>query len=257
MTAQVSADRIARDLVDLGLQPGGIALVHSSLRSLVGSAGFLPGGGEAVIQAFLGALGADGTLLMPALSYQFCNAANPTFDVRNTPSNVGQIPETFRLRDGTQRSVCPTHSVCGAGPLAGQLLDEHHLDTTPCGAHSPYRKLADHGGQIVFLGCGLAPNTSMHAVEEVALPTYLFGEMVDYEVVWPDGVHRPQQCRSHNFRGFAQHYERIGSLLSDVELRSGKVIDADTFIVEAKPMWDAGLSALNRDPLHFVEPIAS
>ena len=126
MTPAGAQDLIARDLAALGLRPGGVALVHSSLSSL----GQVAGGAESVVGALLQALGSDGTLLMPALSYQHVHAGQRAFDVRRTPSCIGAIAEHFRLRQGTRRSVHPTHSVCGAGAQAAALLADHHLDRT-------------------------------------------------------------------------------------------------------------------------------
>jgi aminoglycoside 3-N-acetyltransferase len=139
--------------------------------------------------------------------------------------------------------------------LAQALLGEHHLDDTPCGPHSPFHKLPEVDGQIVFLGCGLSPNTSMHGVEEIALPPYLFGPTVMYEVTLADGTRTTQCLRSHNFRGYAQRYERIAPLMSKDNLQSGMVMAALTHIVAARPMWQAALAAYQRDPLFFVESI--
>jgi aminoglycoside 3-N-acetyltransferase len=250
-TAQNDVERIAHDLRSVGLREGGVALVHSSLSAL----GHVHGGAETVIRGLLAALGPAGTLLLPALSYEHCNAAHPLFDVQHTPSNVGRIPETFRTRPGTLRSVCPTHSVCGVGPLAAELLGQHHLDDTPCGPRSPFRLLPAHEGQIVFLGCGMRPNTSMHSIEEVALPPYLFGPPVTYEVILPDGARRTQVCRSHDFRGWAQRYERVAGLMTPDALHSGMVMAALVTIVDAAPMWQAALTAYQRDPLFFVEAV--
>ena len=222
--------RIAQDLLAAGLRPGGVALVHSSLSAL----GRVPGGAETVIGGLLAALGPQGTLLMPALSYEHA--------------------KTFRTHPGTLRSICPTHSVCGFGPLAGELLGEHHLDDTPCGPRSPFRRLPAAGGQIVFLGCGLRPNTSMHSVEEVVVPPYLFGMMIEYDVILPDGSHRTQHCRSHDFRGWRQRYDRIGGLLDKDSLKTGMVMAALTHVIEARVMWEAALAAYGRDALFFVEP---
>lgn len=248
---QAAQDRIATDLLNLGLRPGGVVLVHSSLSSL----GHVSGGAETVIRALLQALSRQGTLLLPALSYEHATAAHPFFDAQLTPSNVGLIPETFRQRPGTLRSICPTHSVCGIGPQADELLGEHHLDDTPCGEHSPFRKLPQHNGQIIFLGCGMRPNTSMHSVEEIAQPPYLFGDMITYDVVLPDGTHRAQPCRHHNFHGYGQRYDRVAGLLGRSSLKQGMVMSALTHIVEARPMWDEALIAYRRDPLYFVEPV--
>ena len=75
----------------VGVRPGSVLLVHSSLRAM----GPVAGGPETVIRGLLQALGPDGTLLMPALSYAHVTSATPLFDLRRTPSNVGAIPEYF------------------------------------------------------------------------------------------------------------------------------------------------------------------
>ena len=243
--------QITEDLIAAGLRPGGCALVHSSLSSL----GYVAGGPETVIQGLLTALGPEGTLLMPALSYQHVHARQPFFDVLRTPSNVGAIPEAFRIRPGTQRSVNPTHSVCAVGPRAAELLSRHQQDETPCGSHSPFQLLRQACGQIVFLGCGLRPNTSMHSVEELIEPPYLFGGMVEYRARLIDGAEIALRCRQHSFVGFAQRYDRLAGLLEARELRTGRVLRAIAHIVECEPMWDRALAALRRDPLFFVEPV--
>jgi len=250
MDARQARQEIASALVAAGLRPGGAVLVHSSLRSL----GYVPGGPETVVQGLLEALGTQGTLLMPALSYAFVDAARPLFDVRHTPSCVGAIPEHFRTRSGTLRSVNPTHSVCGVGPAAAEMLAGHILDETPCGPHSPYRRLRDRGGQILFLGCGLRPNTSMHAVEELVVPPYLFGSVVRYRVILADGREIAMSCRRHDFSSWRQRYDRLAALLGEDGLRTGKVLAATVHIVECRVMWERALAALRQDPFAFVEP---
>jgi aminoglycoside 3-N-acetyltransferase len=241
--------RIADDLLSAGVREGGVLLVHSSFRSL----GHVPGGPETVIRGLLRALGPDGTLLMPALSYEHVLPTRPYFDVRQTPSNVGAIPEFFRTRPGTRRSVHPTHSVCGAGPLADVLLEDHLLDSTPCGPHSPFRLLPDHGGQILMLGCGLRPNTSMHAIEELVEPPYLFGPPLSYQLVLDDGRVLDKVYIQHDFVGWAQRYDRVGQVLDEGGLKRGSVLAAGVFLIEAPAMWDAVLATMRHDPLHFVD----
>ena len=249
MTESEALQSIAEDLLASGLRRGGAVLVHASLRSM----GHVPGGAKTVIRGLLDALGPDGTLLMPALSYRYVNAAHPAFDVLRTPSNIGTIPETFRTRAGTMRSVCPTHSVCGVGTQAKRLLKDHPLDETPCGAHSPYRLLRDGEGQILFIGCGLKPNTSMHGVEELIEPPYLFGPILSYRIILPDGTETRMNCRRHDFSGYAQRYDRIGPLLKEDGLRTGKVLAAPVHILECRAMWEQAQAALQRDPFFFVE----
>ncbi len=244
-------DTLAADLRALGVRPGGVLLVHSALRSL-GLPPDLPQRAEIAVSGLLTALGPGGTLLMPALSYASVSARQPVFDVANTPSCVGGLTEYFRTRPGTLRSVHPTHSVCGAGPRTGELLSSHRLDVTPCGPHSPFSLLPQVNGQILFLGCGLKPNTSMHAVEEHVVPPYLFGLPVDYQVILADGTVTAMQVRRHNFAGWDQRYDRLEQVMGD-GLRAGRVLQADCHLVESAQMWPAALAALRRDPLFFVE----
>ena len=241
----------AEGLRALGVAEGGVLLVHSSLRSF----GPIEGGAETVIEGLLDAVGPSGTLLMPALSYLTVTEQAPRFDPISTPSCVGALPEYFRRRAGTLRSAHPTHSVCGIGPLAGELLGSHVQDDTPCGAGSPFRLLREAGGQILFLGCGLPPNTSMHGVEELTEPPYLFKpERVVYEVALGADETVRRAYRVHAFDGLTQRYERIADLLDGSALRSGRVHGALCYLIEARPMWEVGVAALRADPLYFVEP---
>ncbi len=247
---QVAA-QIAGEVRTAGVVSGGVLLVHSSLRSL----GHVPGGAATVIAGLRQALGPGGTLLMPALSYATVTPERPRFDLVLTPSNVGAIAETFRRQPGVERSLHPTHSVCAIGPAAGALLGEHGQDATPCGSHSPFRLLPQHGGQILMLGCGLAPNTSFHAIEEMVVPPYLFGAPIDYELVDGDGMRTVKRYRPHDFAGYAQRYERIGALLATPALRMGRVLAATVYVLDAAAMWAIALDALRRNPLAFVERI--
>ena len=60
----VSKSDIIQSLKELGLRQGDIVLVHSSLKSF----GYVEGGADTVIDAFLEVVGETGTLVMPTLS---------------------------------------------------------------------------------------------------------------------------------------------------------------------------------------------
>lgn len=242
--------RIASGLALAGIRSGAMILVHSSLRSL----GHVMGGAGTVVQALLDAVGPEGTLLMPALSYDAVTPASPRFDARWTPSNVGAIPERFRTTAGVRRSHHPTHSVCGMGRHAGDLLGGHEKDRTPCGPRSPYRLLAERGGLIVFLGCGLLPNTSMHGVEELVEPPYLFRGEISFTVTREDGSSFTGSYRMHDFLGYRQRYDRIAQLDDGGWIRTSRVLDAAVHVVDAASLWRRAEERLRGDPLFFVEP---
>ena len=249
MNINQTINQMTADLLQSGVRPGGVLLVRSSLSSL----GHVPGGAETVIRGLLESLGPKGTLPMPALGTD--RVEPPRFDVINTPTWTGRIPETFRKRPGTQRSLHPTHSVCGAGPLASEILGRHEEDRTPCGPNSPFRRLPDFNGQLLMLGCGLRPNTSFHAIEELIEPPYLYGESQDCVLRLEDGREVARTYRMHGFSGWRQRYDRIEPLLAPEHLLRGKVLSADVHLLDAQAMWREGLAALRQDPLFFTDRV--
>lgn len=241
--------RLCADLRTLGVGDGDVIMVHSSFKSL----GPVPGGIETVIQGLLAAVGALGTLLMPGLSWTI--QPGEIFDPTATPVIVGAIPNTFRSYPGVRRSLHPTHSVCGLGARAEDLLADHLHDITPCGMHSPFHKLADVGGKIVMLGCGLRPNTTMHALEESIEPPYLFGDWRVYTLQMPDGCLLQKEYRVHNFKGWEQRYDRVALLESQAFMRRGQVLNAETYTIDVQGLRTAVLEKLRQEPLFFVDPI--
>ncbi len=250
MNSDAIQAKIAADAAALGVRPGDTLLVHSSLKSL-GDRQIGPG--EAV-GGLLRALGPEGTLLLPALSYLFVGPDRPFFDELATPSCVGAIPEWFRTQPGVRRSLCPTHSCAALGPRAGELTEGHLLDGTPCGPHSPFAKLREAGGKVLFLGCGTNCNTSMHACEERILPPYLFKGSVTYRIRDREGRELTHTLRAHDFAGVAQRYSRVPALM-DRGVSAGRILRAECVLLEAVPMWDAALRALRRDPYALVERV--
>lgn len=240
-------ERIASDLGLLGIQSGDVILVHSSLKSL----GHVEGGAETVIQGLLRAVGDDGTLLIPALSYK----QNPYYihNTRKSPSNIGTIAEYFRKREGTRRSLHPTHSVCGVGGAVSELFRYHHLDRTPCGVNSPFNRMIDFGAKIIMLGCGLKPNTTMHALEEYGKVPYLFGEDCLYTITDWDGNTRRIKYKRHGFGSWRQRYDRVAQLPSTSFIRCGDVLKARTFVLDTQGLKTAVISKLRETPYFFVE----
>jgi len=254
-----STRQLTDDLRALGVRPGDAVLMHSSWKSLGG----VEGGPKAFFEAFIGLLGPEGTLILPALSYESVSAEQPVFDVKTTPvcPDVGFLPEYFRTQvPGVVRSLHPTHSCCMAGKHAAFLAEGHGLDETPVGPHSPFAKLPQLNGWILMLGCSPDRNTSMHGVEETAEPPYLLDRRgkVRYILRDADGRETERLSWQHDFDAgsgehYIQRYSRILPLLSGDELHRGKVLDADCVLMRAAAVWKKGHDALERDPFYFVD----
>jgi aminoglycoside 3-N-acetyltransferase len=157
-------------LQSVGLHMGHTVLVHCSFEKFEGFTGKPPD----VVAALLEAVGPSGNVLMPTLPFtgsarEFVSRG-VVLDVARTASQMGLVSELFRRTKGVRRSVHPTHPVAAWGPKASELIADHHQASTPCGRPSPYAKLLDVDGKILFLGAGIGHNTFFHTVDEILEP---------------------------------------------------------------------------------------
>ncbi|NIA20800.1 MAG: hypothetical protein GWP05_02260 [Anaerolineaceae bacterium] len=211
----VTREIIVQGLRRLGVRSGGVLLVHSSLKSL----GRVEGGPAALIAALQDVVRPRGTLAMPTLSYEEIGPDRPRFDVRRTRSCTGLVTEVFRTMPGARRSLHPTHSLAAWGRLRDEIVDGHERCTSPGPRGSPWRRLVEHDGQILFIGCGLSANTMLHCVEEWApVPGSLKAEMqpletVDYEGrVIPTPQHRHAGRHSRFYAKMEPLFEKWGCM---------------------------------------------
>lgn len=143
--------QLIEDLRKLGVEEGDHLGIGLSFKSI----GYVTGGPNSLIDAFLEAVGPEGTIMMP--TYTNCspipeaNAIDYVFDYRITPGHTGIVPETLRKREGAIRSRHPTNSVAAAGRLAGLLTEGHDERSS---AYSPYSRLAKSKGKILCIGIG-------------------------------------------------------------------------------------------------------
>src|SRR5438445_7962273 len=99
-TRVTRADLVA-GLRAIGIEPGGIIQVHSSLSRL----GYVEGGAETVVDALLEVVGPEGTVMVPT----FNHGAAEIYDTATTPSVNGAVTEALRRRPEARRSLHPTH----------------------------------------------------------------------------------------------------------------------------------------------------
>jgi aminoglycoside 3-N-acetyltransferase len=243
--------QLVKDLRQLGVEAEDTIVVHSSYKALLG--GVQQGDDPAWVIDALKETVKHGTLMFPTLTYETVTPEMRKFDVRNTPSCVGILPEVMRTMPDVYRSVHPTHSIAVWGKDAREIAEAHMRDFTPVGANSPLHEVYRRDGKIIMLGCGLRPNTSMHGVEELVAPPYLYGKNCDYTLALHDGRRITKAYLNHGFAHVTHRYDRIVDLLAEDGYRAGKVLYADCTVLQARAMWEAGLRVLREDPLYFVD----
>jgi aminoglycoside 3-N-acetyltransferase len=172
-------DSLKKDFISLGLAPGMVVIVHSSLSNM----GWTVGGSVAIIDALMDVLTPKGTLIMPTFTAgnsepsEWQNPPVPESwwpEIRkNTPAfhpdkiptrGMGSIPETFRKYPKVIRSNHPTSSFAAWGKQAKKITRNHPL-RDDLGTNSPLGKIYDLNGYILLLGVPHLNNTSLHLAE--------------------------------------------------------------------------------------------
>lgn len=170
---------LAAQLTELGVRPGSVLLVHSSVKAL----GWVVGGPVAVVRALLDALGPDGTLVVPTHTPENSDPAGwsnppvpqswwpvirehmPGFEPAVSPSRwMGVVPELVRCWPGALRSNHPQVSFAAVGPAAASIVGGHRLDDM-LGETSPVGRVYTVDGDILLLGAGHSTNSSLHLAE--------------------------------------------------------------------------------------------
>ena len=251
-----SSDKLRSDFIKIGIQPGDTILMHSSYKSLGG----VEGGIQTFFKVLTELLGSEGTLVLPSLSFDSVTAENPLFNSDTTPGCVGYMSEYFRTTvGGVVRSAHATHSCCAWGKHAVEITSGHENDLTPVGENSPFTRLPNYNGKILMLGCGLRCNTSMHGVEEIEEPPYCIDRTttVAYKLVH-NGNTTEQNSYRHNFHTdsgehIVQRYDRMEELLTMEECKHSYILSAESYLIDARALWQKGVAKLREDPLYFVD----
>jgi aminoglycoside 3-N-acetyltransferase len=242
----VTRQRIAEDLSRLGLAKGDVVFFHSSLKSL----GRVEGGADAVIDAFLDAVGPEGLVIVPTLTFTFARGdlAKFAFDPKETPSRVGKITDTLWRRPNAFRSAHPTHSIAALGRRAQELVVGHD-STSTFGKDGPYGRYVDWGAKIIFLGVDMRCNTTLHAIEDWLDMPYL--QVEEAVVKGPDG--RPEVVKVTKSpmgdRDFYRRESKVERLLTRSGIiRRGKVGAAHAVWMPSQDMVTIVAEGIREEP---------
>lgn len=241
------SEKYRRQLTELGLCGGDVVMVHSSMKALETQR--TP---EEVIEDIQAVLGDEGTLLMPALTYDNVTPENPVFDSEMTEPCIGLLPKVFMHMPDVLRSVHPTHSACARGRLAHALTVGHAMDYTAVGAHSPFMLLPKFGGKLLFIGEILDKCTFMHGVETLLKPPYIRSfDTVKYTVNGEEKL-----FTENNTFGWGAEFQRIEWLLEYPDIRKGKLGEATVFLIDTRALLAAALLKMSAEPYAFVTDIS-
>lgn len=237
----------ARLLQRLGLKKGDVVMVHSSYNNFEG----FTGKPTDVINALEMVIGPEGTLLMPTMPFSgtavdFVRKGKP-LDILRTPSRMGFLTELFRRMPDVVRSAHPTHPVAVWGSLSETMIKDHHLSASPCGTDSPFGKLLEHNGRLLFLGTGLGVLTFLHTIEEILEPDMPFSvfteEIFDLTCIVKPGVELKTRTRLYDPEVSRTHKRNPFKLIPELkklgkwkQMRLGRL---DAILINAQDVLDA------------------
>ena len=201
-------------LTRLGVTENDTILVHSNFKP---DSGF-KGAPLDLVNAISELVGEKGNLLMVSIPFRGSAydhlALGKTFNVNKTLSMMGLVTEMFRRREGTLRSLHPTHPVLAYGKDAAWLVADHERCLYPCGAGSPFEKFYQLKGKILFFDVTFRSITFFHFVEDLLkdqLPFPVYGERL-FSVPAIDAKGNQRTVQTY---AFSNDVRRIAGRLED------------------------------------------
>ena len=237
----MSIDELVSQLLDLGVMPGGVLLVHTSFSRVKP----VEDGPLGLIAALRRVLGPDGTLVMPSMT----GDDDHPFDPRATPcAGMGVVADTFWRLPGVQRSDSP-HAFAAFGPQAPRITAPHPVDL-PHGLDSPAGRVYELDGQVLLLGVDHNANTTIHLAEWLAGVRY---RRPKYSTTLRDG--RPVRVGYHEIGHCCENFHLVGEWLAARALeRRGLVGHAQARLVRSRDVVAVVKERLRQDETVFLHP---
>lgn len=238
---ELSRAAVVEQLGALGVQTGGVLLVHTAFRAVRPVAG----GPAGLIAALREALGSGGTLVMPA----WTGDGNQPFDPAETPTatDLGVVADTFWRLPGVVRSR-HQEAFAAAGPHAAEIVLADPLPLPPHIPASPVGRVYEADGQVLLLGVGHDANTTLHLAELMAGVPY--GVPRSCTVI-QDGqpVRRQYRENDHCCQGFAL----ADAWLRETGLQAERPVGhGQARLMRSRDVVAAALERLAEDPLLFL-----
>lgn len=236
-----SKNQLIRQILDLGVQPGGILVVHTSFSKVKP----IENGPVGLIEALKTALTPAGTLVMPSMSWE----DDAVFDVKTTSCpEMGIAANTFWRLPGVLRSD-NAHAFAASGPQAAQIIPAPPFDL-PHGLDSPIGRVYALDGQVLLLGVDHDSNTTIHLAEVLAGVRY---RRPKYVTILKDG--KPSRLHYEEIDHCCQNFNLVDSWLGEKSLqRKGKIGHADARLMRSQDVVEVVTQSIRENETVFLHP---
>lgn len=155
---------------DLGIRQGDNIFLHGSTDMV--RTDLSP---SAIVSILLDIVGEEGSLSVPTFirySSKEWMKKDEKFNYRRTISGMGMLSESVRRNKYSARSLHPTKSVATIGPIANEILGEHHLSEYAFDKKSPFFKLLKFNVKVIGFGVPMSYLSMVHTVEDCNINEY-------------------------------------------------------------------------------------
>jgi aminoglycoside 3-N-acetyltransferase len=234
-------DELTRQLLDLGVQPGGVLIVHTAFSRVRP----VQDGPRGLIEALVTALGPAGTLVMPSMT----DDDDHPFDPSETPClGMGVVADTFWKMPGVLRSDSP-HAFAATGPSAAEITAPHPVDV-PHGPNSPIGRIHELDGNVLLLGVGHDADTTIHLAENRAGVRY---RLPQHTTILESG--RPTRYDYEEIDHCCENFALMDRWLeAGGRQRRGVVGHAEARLAGSRDVVDEAVARLRENETLFLHP---
>jgi aminoglycoside 3-N-acetyltransferase len=191
-------------------------------------------------------------LWLPTFNYDF--PRTQIFDVLNSESQLGPIPERFRTTNAEWRTEIPIFSISGIGrnpqPRWGTMTD-------PFGKDSIFADLVRNDGVVLYYGDTFHYNTLVHYAERVAGgPVYRYDKVFRGAVINADGESTSGSLNYHVRplgMGLDYDWPRLKEEAIDAGVCRPDAKHHEILAASARRLCDLWVSNISRDPFALLD----
>ena len=191
-------------------------------------------------------------LWLPTFNYDFPRTG--AFDVRSSESQLGPLPERFRLAAAEWRTPIPIFSIAGIGRISQPRWDVH---TDPFGEHSIFAQLVRNDGVVLYYGETFHYNTLVHYAERVAGgPVYRYDKLFPGQVIMADGTSVEGSLDYHvRPMGTGLEYDWPRLLVEALDAGVCRRLESasEVLAASASKLCELWVGAMQRDPFALLD----
>jgi len=249
-----TSEQLENKLGIMGITEGDTILMHNSFNFFNGFKEEV----KEVLECLLNIIGPSGNLLMMSMSYTGSAyeyfKKEKLFDVKRSISRMGILTEIFRRRKGVLRSLNPVHPILASGPKAKWITSDHEKTIYSCGRESPFQKIVELNGKVLFFDVDYLTCTFLHYLEDrfrddIPLKVY-HDELIESTVISQDGeemifktqVFDPETAESRD----RIWLELKDELIKKKHLKTDKIGNSKLMLVTTKQLVDGAQEMLKK-----------